>query len=474
MTETSEILIGSSNTRKKLLFAFPRVGSSLVIGLEGFALFNLYYNGFGLSALLVTLAQAIGFIVIGFGQFFFGWISDAKYTKWGRRKPYIIILAPLLGISFIFLFLPTLFLPDLVLLPSDELSPESTSMLFIWFLIWDILFKISYSLTTVYQSWMAEQFINSERPKVSQFQNYFNWIGNGSMALVSILVLTSYVNILSPPQPDPPAPPIPLNPNAPIPMDFLIFVILFGIIATVAFILVAIFMPTEPKFEIKTKLKENLKIVLRNRNYLLITLMIGISSLAWSLLNNALLAYTQGALFLRGTDFYIIAGCLLIGIFTFLSLWRRILEKRGKKNTLLIIFLFAVITLPISLLVLIDAFPRLLLGIIFIIIGTGSLGGWYLFPYIVYADVAQDDEQQTGQLKAGVYAGFNSIILNLFQAFGVFGLGVAIESLPIITLTGGSVALGLILFGPISSAILLIAFFYTRKYVKLDYDWEKK
>ena len=455
MTESSELLIGKSDSRKKLLFAFPRVGSSLVIGLEGFALFNLYYNGYGLSALLVTLAQALGFIVIGFGQFLFGWISDAKYTKWGRRKPYIIILAPLLGISFIFLFLPSLIIPDL----------NDKAALFIWFLIWDLTFKLSYSLTTVYQSWMAEQFINSERPKVSQFQNYFNWIGNGSMALVSILVLTKYVTALSGPPP---------NPNIPIPFDFLILVILFGIIATVAFILVAIFMPTEPKFEIKTKLKENLKIVLKNRNYLLITLMIGISSLAWSILNNALLAYTQGALFLSGLDFYVIAGFLLIGIFSFLYLWRRVLEKRGKKNTLLIIFLFAVITLPISLLALIDAFPRLLLGIIFIIIGTGSLGGWYLFPYIIFADIAQDDEQKTGQLKAGIYAGFNSIILNLFQAFGVFGLGVAIENLPMITITGGSVALGLILFGPISSVILLIAFFYTRKYVKLDFEWEKK
>lgn len=455
MTESSELLIGKSNTRKKLLFAFPRVGSSLVIGLEGFALFNLYYTGYGLSALLVTLTQALGFIVIGFGQFFFGWISDAKYTKWGRRKPYIVMLAPLLGISFIFLFLPGLLLPDL----SDKVA------LFIWLLIWDLLFKISYSLTTVYQSWMAEQFINSERPKVSQFQNYFNWIGNGSMAIVSLLVLTKYVTDLV----DSPS-----DPNIPIPSAFMLCIILFGIIATLAFILVGIFMPKEPNFEIKTNLKENLKIVLKNRNYLLITLMIGISSLAWSLLNDALLAYTQGVLFLVDMDFYIIAGFLILGIFSFLFIWRRILEKRGKKNTLLIIFLFAVITLPISLLALIEAFPRLLLGMFFIIIATGSLGGWYLFPYIIYADIAQDDEQQTGELKAGIYAGFNSIILNIFQAFGVFVLGVAIEGLPIITLTGESVALGLILFGPISSLILLVAYFYTRKFVKLDFEWEKK
>jgi len=198
--------------------------------MEGFALFNLYWNGFGLSAFVVALTQAIGFLVVGFSQFFFGWISDGKYTKWGRRKPYIVGFAPLLGISFIFLFLPSLFLPDL----------NDTMMLFVWFFIWDLIFKISYSLTTVYQSWMAEQFIVSERPKVSQFQNYFNWIGNGAMALVSILVLTGYVDALKGP---------PRNPNIPIPFDFLLITLVFGVIAIVAFTLVGLLMPTEPHFK---------------------------------------------------------------------------------------------------------------------------------------------------------------------------------------------------------------------------------
>ena len=457
MNEIQGIVREESKSGKKLLFAFPRVGSSLVLGMEGFALFTLYWVGFGIPAFWVALIQAIGFLVIGFSQFFFGWVSDGRYTKWGRRKPYIVALAPLLGISFLFLFLPSLILPDL----------SDTMMLLIWLFIWDMIFKISYSLTTVYQSWMAEQFKISERPKVSQFQNYFNWIGNGSMAIVSIVVLTGYVDALRGP------PPLLPNPNAPIPFDFLLITIVFGVIAIVSFTLVGLLMPTEPKFEIKSNLKENLKIVIHNRNYLRIILMIGIASLAWSIVTDALLAYSQAVLFLSDTEFYIIAGILIVGIFSFLFVWRRLLEKLGKKQALLYIFLFSAISLPVSLLALIEAFPRLILGIIFIVIATGALGGWFLFPYIVYADVAEDDEKKTGQLKAGVYAGFNSIIANIFQAFGVFILGTAIESLPIITLTGENVALGLIIFGPICTVILLIAYFYTKKFVTLDFEWEK-
>lgn len=452
MIDNQEIREMESSRGKRLLFAFPRTGSSLVLGMEGFALFDLYWAGYGLSALLVAFAQALGYFVIGLGQLILGWVSDAKYTKWGRRKPYIIILSPLLGISFIFLFLPSLILPDL----------NNKVTLFIWFLIWDILFKISYSMTTVYQSWMAEQFRLTERPKVSQYQNYFNWIGNGAMALVSLLVLTSYVEELITTG----------NPNISIPTDFLLITLLFGIIAMISFLIVGIMMPTEPHFEIKTNLKENLKIAAKNRNYLLIIVMIGISSLGWSILTNAILAYNQKVLYLSGIDFYIIAAVLLIGIFTFLFIWRRLIEKKGKKQTLLYIFIFAGIFLPVSLLALIEAIPRLVIGIIFVILATGVLGGWFLFPYIIYADVAEDDEKKTGQLKAGVYAGFNSIILNAFQAFGVFVLGVAIESLPEITLGGNPAALGLILFGPICSVILLISYIYTEKYVTLDFKWE--
>ena len=113
-------------------------------------------------------------------------------------------------------------------------------------------------------------------------------------------------------------------------------------------------------------------------------------------------------------------------------------------------------------------------GIIFIIFIGAILGGWFLFPYIIYADYATDDEKTTGNLKAGVYAGFPALILNPFQAFGVMVLGVAIESLPAITIGTASYSFGLIIWGPKCSVVLLIAYLNTKKYVILDFKWEKK
>jgi Na+/melibiose symporter-like transporter len=443
---------GLKDKKKAYLFGMPRLGSSIVLGMEGWGLFTLYYVGYGIPAIFVAIVQALGYLTIGLAQFSFGWLSDAKYTRLGRRKPYIVVFTPLLGISYILLLLPSLVLPDL----NDKVT------LFFWLLIWDLLFKISYSLTTPYQAWMAEQFEVAERPKVSQIQNYFNYLGSGIQGIVTILILTSFISALE------------IDVNAPIPLDLLVPVLLFGIITIILFLLVAILMPTEPHFKIDTNLKEIFKVIVSNKNFMRVILMVGISSLAWSMISTMMLTYTEVVLDLGTTEYVIAVLVLFLGIFGFLQMWRKLIQKIGKKKSLLNVMLLGACLISISLIGLIPNGPYLIFGIIFMLIVAIVLAGWFIFPYIVYADSAEDDEKATGELKAGAYAGFPSIILNAFQAFGAMVLGVVIENLPNITVGSLTYSFGLIIWGPICSGILLIAYFYTKKYVTLDYEWEKE
>jgi len=434
---------------KRIIFGFPRLGTSLVLGIEGFALFTLYYLGYGLDSILIGFALAMGYLSIAAGQFLLGWISDAKYTKLGRRKPYLVIFGPLLGISFIFLLLPALVLPDM----TDK------NILFIWLLIWDVIFRFSYAVTTPYQAWMAEVFPASERPKVSQTQNTFNFIGNGLMAITTLLVFTGVFEEVA------------ANPNV-IPPVFLLIVVVFGLISIILFILIVFIMPTEPNYKMESSLWDNLKTIVKNKNYLKIVLMQGISGFGWSIISTVMLTYTEAVLSLGGTDYIIVALVFLLSIFVFLYFWRKQIERIGKKKTLLLIFLIAVVFLPITLLGLIEAIPNLILGVFFIT-GVGLvLGGWFLFPYIIYADIAEDDEKSTGELKAGIYTGFPSITLNIFQAIGVFLLGLLL-GLPDVTVGTSTFSIGLVIWGPICSLILLVSYFYTRKFVELDFEWEK-
>jgi len=451
MSETEEIRREATNKSRKILFGSPRLSTSIVLGIEGWALLTLYTSGYGLHPFLAGFSISMGYLTIALFQFLFGWLSDAKYTRWGRRKPYIIIFAPILAISTIFLLLPALII---------DLTDKKT--LFIWMLIWEIMFRMSYSVTTPYQAWMAEVFPVNERPEVSQFQNIFNWIGNATMAVFSLLILTKYIGAIEKAG----------NVNIAIPLDFLIPIIIFGVLIVILFYHIAFKIPTEPHYTINTNLRENLKTIIKNKNFMLIVLMMGISGLGWSMLSTGMLKYLVDALALEMLDYMIAAISLVLTIFIFLYLWRRSIEKSGKKKTLLYVFLLAICTLPITLLALIQLDSYLIIGIIFIIMVATSLAGWYLFPYIIYADVAEDDEKSTGDLKAGIYAGFPAIILNIFQAFGAFLIG-SIFSLPNIS-TIKDFSWGLIIFGPLVSVILIVSYFYTKKYVTLDFDWERK
>ena len=148
-------------------------------GIVSFALLDLYYIGFGLDPFWVGTAQAFGYVSIPLSQFFFGWISDYFPTKIGRRKPWIALLTPIEVIAFICLLMPQIFLQN-----------PNHNTLMAWLFIWDILFEMAYAGSTPYGAWMAEIFTENERPKVAQTQNIFGFLGNGAMAVFTVIIFS--------------------------------------------------------------------------------------------------------------------------------------------------------------------------------------------------------------------------------------------------------------------------------------------
>ena len=431
-------------SKKLIIFGIPRIGLTIVLGIEVYALFALYTIGYQLTPFLVGFALCIGYLSTAVFSFLFGWISDRKYTRWGRRKPYIIIFVPIIGISFIFLMMPSLILPDM----------NNKVVLFIWLLIWEIIFRASYSVTTPYQAWMAEQFDINERPKVSQIQNIFNLLGTLVYWSFAFLVLTQVFDQIS------------SSPNF-IPFSFLIFIFVFGILTILLFYLNVFLMPVEPHFEIKSNLIDILKVSLKNKNFMAISFMIGFSSIAWAMIITQMLPFFELVLNLNLSEYFLIMAIEFVCIIIFLDIWRRLIQKLGKKRSLLYTLILALLILPITLLGLVQSNYTLIIGLIFMIVIGASLAGWYILPSIIFADIAEADERTTGELKAGTYTGLPSIFLNIFQALGVFLLG-AINELPDITVGSLSYSIGLVLWGPICSMILLIAWIYTKKYLILD------
>jgi Na+/melibiose symporter-like transporter len=355
-------------------------------------------------------------------------------------------MSPILGLSFMLLLLPSLII--------DLSDPNA---IFVWLLAWYQIFNISYGVTSPYDSWMAEQFRVDERPRASQYQNTLGFIGTSVISAFSMVVLTSFINKIQE------------NP-AIIPPEFLYSVIIFGIASIVLFYLVSFLMPTEHHFKIESNLVQTLRRLLQNKNFLLVTGMQGISSIATITITGIMLMYLVEVLNFNSIDYYIAAAILIFGILFFLYVWKTLVQKLGKKRSLSYIFSVAIIVLPLTLLGLIPMNSYFVFGIIFILGLAGTLGGWALFPAMMYADIAEDDEVKSGELKPGIYAGFPSITLNLFQALGLFIMGIMLELPAVGNLT---YSFGLVLWGPICSGIFIITLLYTRKFITLDFDWEK-
>ncbi|TFG12932.1 MAG: MFS transporter [Promethearchaeota archaeon] len=442
------IIREESPTSRYFLFGLPKLATNIIIGFADFSLATLYILAYRVPIFLVAIGLSLGKLTVAFSFFFFGWISDIKYTRWGRRKPYLIIMSPILGLSFIFLLMPNLMI-----------SLSDKFLLFIWLIVWYQIFNITYALTAPYGAWMAEQFRFYERPKASQFDFTFASIGTAIMAIFSLIILTGFIGKIQ------------KYPSV-IPPEYFFSVIFFGVLVVILFYLVSFLMPTEPHFKIESNIFQNLKTILKNKNYISVNIMIGIGSLAWVQISSLILLFLEVVLVFEEIYYIIGAAIFLLGILFFIYIWRVLIYKLGKKRCLLYIFLSAIVFLPFTLLALIPMISTFIYGLLFIIGIAGCIAGWYLLQPIYIADIAEDDEKTTGELKAGIYKGFPSIFLNIFQSLGLLMMGI-ILSLPTITVRNSTFSIGYILWGPICSVILIIAYLYSKKYVKLDFEWEK-
>ena len=228
-------------------------------------------------------------------------------------------------------------------------------------------------------------------------------------------------------------------------------------------------MPTEPYFEIKSNLGKILKTSLKNKDFMIISFMLGISSIAWSIIATQLLPYFDQVLQFTPFEYFISLLIVFAVIVLFLDIWKRIIKKYGKKRAIIDVFYLAIIVLPFTLINLFPFYSYFAINTI-ILIGIGaSLAGWFLIPAVIYADLAQGDQEKTGELKAGTYTGLPLIFLNLFQALGVFILGI-INEFPYINVGSKFYSIGLLLWGPICSVILSVSLIFIWKYVQISVD----
>ncbi|MFW9796126.1 MAG: MFS transporter [Candidatus Thorarchaeota archaeon] len=427
---------------QKVYFGMARLGPSMMLDMLDLSTTLFYFSIQALPAIFTGTAIALSYLSIIFSEVTFGNLSDRIPTKrWGRRKPFVMVGAPLMAASFLLVFSPHLFIAEGNLIGLFFYATISLS-----------LFKVFYGMTmTPFQSWMPELTEPEERPAVSSWQNIANFLGFVIGTFGSALLAVESLGWGLPPE------------------------ILYMILAFIAIQLLG-FLPSlrglhqEGKFIPQPNIRKDLRKALENRDFVGWLVAQGLLSVGISMVVRTAFPYINDYLTFGVTEFIIFGVELLSVVVIFFLIYQVAIRKKGKRFTLQLSMMLTVISLPFTLFITTSFGGFTLLAFV----GAG-VAGYYLFPYIVYADFAHKDEIITGEGRAGFYTSFPSIPLNGMNAFSAFLWGFIFELPKIVPVPSDPLAdplsLGYNIWGPIAALFIFLSVLVLFK-VDIDPDFD--
>jgi GPH family glycoside/pentoside/hexuronide:cation symporter len=357
-----------------------------------------------------------------------GCISDNTRTRWGRRRPYILIGAILTGLTF-----------PLIWWFPENLSQQQVML---WVIGFGMIFYTCFAVWAMpYQSLLMEMTPDyHERTRVTEIRGYLQTLAgfaNGWMWWITLLPV--FAN---------PATGQPSTING---MRYISLII--GAVIIVCGVIPALFVKERyyegnlTRNQAKVNLFKSLGETFRNGPFLVLCLFT-----VFFLLGTAIFdSYGRyvGTYYVLGGDWakssvFSGYGTFIYAIFSFafLPLFRRLSEKIGKKKCLFISVSLVLFSATTTWWTFTPAYPYLmLLNTVFI--GAGYAGLWLMIPSM-QIDVVDFDELKTGKRREGSFASVFSWVLKLSFCIGFLLSG------PLLEWTGFDAALG----GAQSAAVL--------------------
>ncbi len=426
-----------------------RFGPTLLLTMITISAFYVYGTNFQLNWFLNGISLALSYLTIGLTHWFMGYYSDTLKSKWGRRRPFVILGTPGIVVSAFLIFVPDWFL--------DTANPALEVTLFLYYTVFLCLFKFFYAFVmTAHQAWLPEITDESERPLVSGLMNTFNFTGDTTGGIMGFMTTLLFIE----------GPPDRLS-------QFGLTLLLIFCGLTLLFMLPSMtVIRAKPGIEpIERDLREETKVAVGNQTFLRWSIVVGLLSFTLIAISQSLVGFLQQVMFLSSMEALLPAAlAMLISTMVFFYIWLTGIRRLGKKKSLFIGIALLLIFLPLTpVLRSIGTIIGYTLAatLFFIPIGAG-MSIYYLLSYVVPADIAQVDEIVTGETRSGIYAGFIGVPLNIFQALSSVLLGGIME---LSVIFSGSELIGFMLWGPIFALILPIALFILRN-TDIDPDFD--
>jgi sugar (glycoside-pentoside-hexuronide) transporter len=404
--------------------------SSSMIGLNGMStmisltLMFFYADTLKVGPAVVGTMMALGQVWDAITDPVLGYLSDHTPWKWGRRRPYILLGAPLAAVSFFLLFSP----PEKL---SVNMIPIFLALVYILFLtsrtIWETpYFALAPELTLDYD----------ERTRLSAYQQVFASFGDilGTMAPV---ILIAYFAVER---------------------DGYSFLGMgIGIIAICAAVSSYAGTRENPALPKRSKLSllQSLRATLSNRPYVMLVL----TSSCTAISNYTTIAVTRFIVkywFQRPDLEPWFFGAFFIGVFVSIPLWIKLTGRVGKKAA----YIFAMVTYSIILwlIMLLGQDDYILYGVCMVIAGAFNIALWLIAGSIV-PDIIEWDQLRVKERREGAYYGTWTLIRKgaIGGAFFIVGPTLSFFGYQPDVEQTELALLGIrLLFGPIPSVLLIL------------------
>lgn len=314
-----------------------------------------------------------------------GVLSDKTRTKWGRRKPWIVIATVPLCILMIFIWTPPI---------GNEI------LTFVYFIVMLIIFDAFFTTYTVnFNSLWPEMFLTVEdRSSIGVWRNIFTIIGLAFAYLLPEVFIEDIANVKGLPQ---------------TPGQF----VLNGAVAALIVLVTILIMLKFGSFERKEfskdaegapSWKESFKITFKNKAFITYCITALCVFIVYGMLPTMMVFYGQFVLNTSDPGLLIFVGLIFSAVSTPFWMWVR--KKLGVRKSYMISLTFWAATLIIFIL----ATDEISGYLAIILVGLGLGGSLYLYDQGL-AEIIDDDELRSGKKvrREGAYYG----VVALFNRF---------------------------------------------------------
>ncbi|MFO7797910.1 MAG: MFS transporter [Promethearchaeia archaeon] len=354
-------------------------------------IFTFYFTAIGLSTYFIILAYVIWSLWNAINDPLIGYLSDRTNTKYGRRKPFIMIGT-----------IPILILEIIVWLP----NPGNTWMNFLYLLIMLFCYDTFYTMIALpFDSLFPELYTSvEERSEVNTIKQLLSVVGLIFAALVPGLFIDLFGGSTET-------------------FGYLINGIVTSIIVGISLI-ISLKWGVKEREEFKLdnrqefKLLENLKYTLSNKGFQLYSIMFFLYEYTLLLLGLIMPLFGKYVWDIGEFPTMIILGIMYIIGAISVILWRKLdLTIGSRKGYAISIVVYFISTLPIMF------FQVYEFAIVFsLFVGIG-FGGMLYFIYLIIADIIDEDELNTGLRREGAFFGVTNFFMRLSMILSIVTVG---------------------------------------------------